>query len=322
MRSTLNHILTFTTLLLLVVATADGKEFRYDYQKIIETGPQAELQLTCFGGSMEIVSSTDDRIIIDAVKKVKAVSMIEAEEVADHIEIKVKQSGSKVEVETIYHQIRDRSSSFWKKIFGVGGNDSFGDVDWSIQVPQGCKVNITNTSGKILVSHTAGDVDIRSSTAEIELVGIEGEISVENSAGSIFGELLFGSVTVRQAQGQVGLRFVDGDIRVKTTTADIFILQESGSVDLVSTTGHITVQTNLDSTRDYFVETESGDITMSIPETSSGNLRIRSRTGEMKIEVPVSISSMSQREVQGAFGYGGAKIDLTSVSGDVKLAEF
>ena len=119
-----------------------------------------------------------------------------------------------------------------------------------------------------------------------------------------------------------GCGFVEGDVRVKTSTADIYVQQEAGALDLESTSGNIVAQTGLDSRRDYFVETESGDISLSIPETSSADLRISSQTGEIKIDVPVSIESMTEQEVDGSFGEGGVKVGLTSVSGDVTIAEY
>jgi len=322
MRTTLFRSILLTVAVLLMATTSWAKEFRYEYQKVIDTDGEAGIELICFNGDIEITGSTGDQIVIEAVKKVRAASMIEAQQVADHIEIKAKPDGNNVKVEAVYHRMHDRSESFWKRIMGVGGSDSFGDVDWSIQVPKDCHVNITNTGGQISVSHLIGDVEIRTTSGNVELVSIEGEVEVDNSAGSTIGELLFGSVTVKQNQGRVRLRFVEGDVRVKSMTADIYVLQEAGSFDLISTSGHITAQTNLDSPKDYFVATESGDITLSIPETSSGNLRIKSRTGEIAIDVPVSIKTMSQREVEGSFGYGGAEIDLTSTSGDVTIAEF
>ncbi|MEW5794734.1 MAG: DUF4097 family beta strand repeat-containing protein [Candidatus Zixiibacteriota bacterium] len=299
-----------------------AKEFQFDYQKILSTGQDAELTLTYVSGNLLLTQSDDDRLIIEARKRVSAVSSDEAQIAADHIEIKVDQKGRKVTVAANYLRMRNQSRTFWTKVLGTGGEDAFGQVDWSIRVPVGTRVSIVNTDGAVKISHVAGDVSVRSSAADIELTSIEGSVSVESSSGSVAGELLFGSVDIRQALGRIDLKFVEGDIRVKSSSAAISIRQDQGALDLTTGSGNVDIQTNLDSSRDYFVNTESGHIRLTIPETSSGDLRIESQTGDIKTEIPITIKSMSRKQVEGTFGFGGVKINLTSVSGDVTVAQF
>ena len=322
MRNLLCLIVLSVMVTLMAPATGFTKQFSFDYQKVIETGPEAELELTYVSGDLRILSSESNRVIIEAVKRIDAVSLDEAEIVADHIEIKVKHDKRKVSVSTNYLRMRNRSESFWKKVLGIGGSDSFGEVDWVIQVPDGSRLTIVNTSGKMSIGHINSRLDIRTSSAEIDLQSIEGDINIENSSGATRGELLFGPVTVRQAQGKIDLKFVEGDIRIKSSSADINVRQDRGSIDLTTSTGHVTIQTNLDSSREYFVETESGNINLSIPETSSGNLRIESQTGDIQTDIPIAIKSMSRKQVEGRFGAGGVKVNLISISGNVTVAQF
>ncbi len=299
-----------------------AKDFWFDFQRVVETGPEAELALSYISGDLTITASDDDRIVIEASKHVNAVSMDEAQLVADHIEIKIEQDENRVEVAAGYLRMRNRGQSFWSKVMGTGGEDSYGEVNWDIRVPAECHVTVVNTSGRMKIGHIIGNVEIRSSAAEIELSSIEGAITVENSSGKTLGELLFGPVVVRQAQGEIDLKFVEGDIRVKSSTADVTIRQDRGALDLTTTAGNVDIQTNLDSSRDYLVQTESGRISLSIPETSSGDLRIESQTGDIRTDVPIAIKSMSHKQVEGTFGFGGVKINLTSISGDVTVAQF
>lgn len=317
-------LVTVLTGAVIGLAPAEGKakDYWFDYQRVVQTGPDAELKLDFVSGDLIITSSDDERIVIEAHKRVHAVSMDEAQLVADHIEIKVAHDRNLVGISTNYLRMRNRGQSFWSKVLGTGGEDAFGEVNWEIQVPAGCKITIVNTSGKMAIGHILGDVDIRSSSAEIELVSIEGAVEIENSSGTTSGELLFGPVTVRQAQGKIDLKFIEGNIKIKSSSADIAIRQDRGALDLTTSTGDVEIQTNLDSSHDYFVRTESGHIILSIPETSSGDLRIESKTGDIKTEIPIAIKSMSRKQVEGTFGFGGVKINLTSISGDVTVAQF
>lgn len=322
MRNLLTVITLIGALGLVTPADLTAKDFWFEYQRVLETGPEAVLSLNFISGDLTITSSDDDRIIIEARKQVHAVSMDEAQLVADHIEIKVKHDNNKVDIETNYLRMRNRAQSFWSKVLGTGGEDSYGQVHWDIKVPTGCNITVVNTGGKINISNIVGDIDIRTSSAEIDLMSIEGAVTVANSSGYTVGELIFGPVVVRQAQGRVSLQFVEGDIKVKSGSANIDIRQDRGALDLSTSSGDIDIQTDLDSSRDFFVATESGHIILSIPETSSGDLRIESQTGDIKTEMPIAIESMSRKQLKGTFGFGGIKINLTSISGDVTVAQF
>ncbi len=113
---------------------------------------------------------------------------------------------------------------------------------------------------------------------------------------------------------------VEGDIRIKSSSATITIQQIRGAIDLVTLSGEVKIQTELDSPRDYFVETNSGSITFIIPEASSGVLNIETQSGDVQAEMPVAVKSVSRNRLVGEFGRGGPTIRLSSSSGDVTVA--
>ena len=329
------------TLLVVVSASTSGAgQYHFQYQKIFETGPNAQLDLSYFSGNVRVVSGMTDQIIVEATKTVDAVDQSEAELVADHVEIKSTQAGESVRIQTNYLQMRNKSSSFWKKLLGIGGSDSNGRVDWEIQVPINCQIMVSNTeglidisdihgqvsvksrSGSMVISRVFGPVTISSSYSDIQLNELEGGLDVSCTSGRLTGELLFGPVTVQQAEGSIELKFVEGDVRISSNSANIDIRQDRGSLDLATSNGSVNIFTNLDSSKDFFVETESGNINLTIPGTSSGNLRILSQTGEIKTDIPISIQRMSRKQVEGSFGVGGVEVNLISITGDVAVAQF
>lgn len=154
---------------------------------------------------------------------------------------------------------------------------------------------------------------------DFELSSIGGEIQVDNTTGKTGKEFQFGPVMVRQLQGKIDLRWVEGDIRIKSSSATITIQQSRGAIDLTTLTGEVKIQTELDSPRDYLVETNSGSITFIIPEASSGVLNIETQSGDVQTEMPVAVKSFSRNRLVGEFGRGGPTIRLSS-SGDVTVA--
>jgi len=324
---------------IMLAAAVSAEQFTFQYQKMLETSGSVKLTLVNRLGHVEIRAHDSDLVVIDAVKKVKAGTKKEASEVADRIEIRVDEAKGEISLATNYLNIKDRGTSFWKNLIG-GSNEAFGAVEYTIKVPSTCDLIIDNGYGGVTIEGVSGNVEaqsgeggvtldqitgkvtVRSAAGDVRLGSVEGAVDVAVTDGSTHGELLFGPVTVRQPTGQVDLQWVQGDIRIKSTSARINIRQENGSLDIATSTGSIAVQTNLESDQDFFVETQSGNIELAVPQSASGTLDIRSQAGNIRTDIPVTITAMSKRQLKGAFGSGGVKISLVSTSGDVTVAQF
>jgi DUF4097 and DUF4098 domain-containing protein YvlB len=304
------------------LAPASAKEYRMTFERQADTVGISTLDLTWIAGDCELTASDTDLIQIMAIKRVEAVSAEDANDLADHIQIQIEKIKDHLAVGTRYLRTLEKLPSFWQKMFSHGGDASFGMVDWKVKVPAGLKVRLTSSRGSITVGQIRNDLTIRSSASDISLASIEGAVTIDNGSGRLTGELIIGPVAIRQMLGTVNLQFVEGDIRIKSSSANISIEQELGALDLTTTTGNVDIRTNLESTRDYLVTTESGDIRLSVPESSSAQLKLNSRTGEIKTEMPVAIKSMSSTRLEGVFGEGGVRISLSSMSGDVTVAQF
>ncbi|UCG62945.1 MAG: hypothetical protein JSV52_06595 [Candidatus Zixiibacteriota bacterium] len=278
-----------------------GEEFSFEYQKILEIDEPVELDLYSVKGDVTVTGGSDGRVIIEAIKKVRGSNRDEAEEVADHVEIKVKSDDRHVEIETHYLKMLNRGRSFWSRLLGTAGKDSYGAVDFQITVPINSSVSIVSMNGDVSIS------------------SVEGDVVVENSGGTTTGEYIFGSVALVQPTGQIDLHWIEGDIRVKSTSSAISIIQVRGAIDLSTSAGEVKVQTELDSPKDYFVETASGSITFSVPVSSSGLLDIETEAGEIRTQIPVTIKSVSGKRLVGQFGNGGPTISLSSGTGDVDV---
>jgi hypothetical protein len=282
-------------------ASVGATEYTFDYQKTLDVSEPVELSLYVVKGNVVVKGGAEDQIIIEAVKTVAGSNREEAEEVADHIEIKVREDGSSVNVETNYLKMINRSSSFWSKIFGGSGSNSYGSVNFTVTVPTRTSVSIMCLDG------------------QVELSSLEGEILVENSSGSSRGEYLFGPVTLIQETGEIELNWIEGDIKIKSASSKISIIQVRGSIDLSTSAGIVNIQTELDSPKNYYVETTSGSIVFSVPTSSSAMLDIETQSGEIRTEVPITVKSVSKKRLVGEFGSGGPTVSLSSSTGNVDV---
>lgn len=291
--------------ILIAASNISAKEFTFDYQKIFDVGTdEITIDLKMFNGSIEVVGEETDRVIIEAVKTIRASNDDEAQEVADHIEIKPERDGSTIKIHTNYLRMIERSPGFWEKLFGTSESKSYGNVAYKLIVPINTNLNLMSTDAEILVS------------------SVEGDVVADNHNGSFIGEYIFGDITLSQPTGEVDLEWIEGDIRVKSLTARIKIIQIVGAIDLSTLSGPVNIQTELESPKNYFIETSSGLVSFSIPVTASGKLSIETDTGRIKTDVPLSITTASRRHQVSEFGQDGPKVDIVTSTGDVEVSVY
>jgi lia operon protein LiaG len=147
-------------------------------------------------------------------------------------------------------------------------------------------------------------------------------VDIRTTSGKVTGQYLSGSVSVALTSGFTDISNLYGDIRVKSQSGDIKIQQESGSLELFTRTGSVDVQTEIDSTRDYYVETSSGRISFNVPETASGAVKLETVSGSINTELPLAIRQFTKSKLVGDFGENGPRIYLMTASGDITLGQF
>ncbi len=296
--------LYITAVLLLSVISIHAAEYTFENQKIIDISEPLSINLNMFKGKVTVIGNQSDKVIIEAVKIIRASNREEAEEVADHIEIKVTPDGNHIEIATNYLKMINRSKSFWNKFLGTSGAEAYGAVDYFISVPPQTSISIAGMETKIDIS------------------SLEGEIKIKNSTGSFHAEYIYGPVTVSQPIGNIALDWIEGDIRIKSNSSKIRIKQVKGAIDLATFSGEVHIETELDSPKDYFIETTSGKVIFSVPTLAAGELKVETETGKIATEVPVIIKSVSRKKLVGTFGDGGPTIHIVSTTGDVDVIQF
>ena len=350
-------VISLVTIIIWCSLALAGEEYRYEYQKIVEVKSGIELTVVNPTGDIRLIADPENTVRINAVKKTYADSREEAEMLAGQIQIAVTDLDGHITVESKSLAEPKPSSSFLKKVLG-GGRTSQNSVDFTIKVPTDCNVAIRNSSGDIEVmgirgrldlSGLAGDmavqdilgnVDVSTSSGEVKIKNIDGnvtikgssinvtmtsvngDIDIRNGSGNIVGEYVIGDVVVSQENGSVDLTRLEGDIRVTSATGRVRVEQEFGALDVSTESGDIDVTTELNSPKDYFVETVSGSIRFMVPEASGGKIDLEAGSCEIDTQIPIAIDSFSRTRISGRFGSGGPKISLATTSGDITLGEF
>ncbi|HDL01502.1 MAG TPA: hypothetical protein ENH23_04640, partial [candidate division Zixibacteria bacterium] len=109
----MRYLKTFylAAVLFLFVIPLHAAEYTFENQKIIDISEPLSINLNMFKGKVTVIGNQSDKVIIEAKKIIRASNREEAEEVADHIEIKVTPDGSHIEIATNYLKMINRSKS-------------------------------------------------------------------------------------------------------------------------------------------------------------------------------------------------------------------
>lgn len=323
-RFLLRSAFSFLLILFLFFNGAAAKKFTFEFHREIPVDEHPILFLYNISGKIIIKSHSEDEIIVDALKVIKARSLEKAEELAQKIKIEIKKDEEEVNIQTKYPRSR------FLKSFSAG-------VNYEISVPPRTKLNIRTTSAdvelkdieeKVRIKTVSGDVmgelikgiiDFSSVSGDIYLQDIQGDLFLEGTSSDMELDQIKGDIRIDCVSGDLRLEGIYGDIEASTSSGDIEVEQNKGGLDLNTISGDVEVKTEISPESEYNIETTSGEIGFCLPEDSNARLRCETQSGSIRTQVPLNVSSTSRNFLKGELGSGGARIYLTTVSGDIKV---
>jgi hypothetical protein len=130
------------------------------------------------------------------------------------------------------------------------------------------------------------------------------------SANSVSGD-----VAVNGAGDEVRARSVSGNVKLERVRAP--------SVTATSVSGDVDVGIEaLTGAGDLRFTSVSGNVSLQLPRSLDADVTLKTVSGELDSDFPLTIrgpSRMGRRSITGTIGRGGRELQLTTVSGDVRL---
>lgn len=122
-----------------------------------------------------------------------------------------------------------------------------------------------------------------------------------------------GNVSVLGAQGDVSANSVSGDVRLERLRAT--------SVRANSVSGEVTASIeSLSGSGELSFRSVSGNVVLELPRDLDADLSMSSVSGQLDSDFQMTLGGRtSRRRIEARIGRGGRDLDITTVSGDVRL---
>ncbi len=301
--------------LTLGAAAAFGRE-RYEekFTKTEALAKDGKVYLVNISGDIEIKSSKEDQVRIEALKVSEASSLEKAKENAALVPIEVVLEAGVLRIESKYPERR-----------GSWGRDSINvSVSYKLWIPEKASVNVRSVSGDVNIAAIGGAAKVHSTSGNVDVLGAagvdidltSGDITVANIMGDAYIKVTSGTVDATKIKGSVEAESVSGDLTLKDVS-------EARTVTGKTVSGTIIYAGAILAGGNYEFSAHSGDVELRLPAGSAFDLDANTFSGVIDSDFPIQVvGKISPKELRGTVNGGGARVRAKAFSGNVEIKKY
>ncbi len=147
-------------------------------------------------------------------------------------------------------------------------------------------VEVETGSGDVEFGELAGDAHVNAASGDVQLGSIGGDARINTASGDVQIREIGGEAKINSASGDVIIREVRGELSVNSASGDVLVREAASSVGLNTASGDQEI--GAVTTGKVTLKSASGDLKVGIREGTSLWVDARSRSGEVRSELPVS----------------------------------
>ncbi len=209
-------------------------------------------------------------------------------------------------------------------------------ISYDVTVPMETRVQSRTGSGGQTVAGLSGPVEVSTGSGSLVLRAIRGDVRASTGSGTLeiedvgnfVGRAGSGGITATAVRGAVDARSGSGSIDVKQNgEADVAVETGSGEIDvsgarraLHARAGSGSIEAEGHPAGNWDVETGSGGIRIDFPDDSAFELNVRTGSGSINTNHPLTFGAGNSRtRLRGTVRGGGARVDLSTGSGSIQI---
>ncbi|UCH35061.1 MAG: DUF4097 family beta strand repeat protein [Armatimonadota bacterium] len=207
------------------------------------------------------------------------------------------------------------------RVHGMAGSVGVAAASGDIDISGGGRVRATGASGDVSIV-SANRAEVNTASGDVELRDIRGPVQCRIISGDLTLANVSGDVRISTVSGDIRARQVRGAFSATTISGSSELSDYAGSdISLKTTSGDLETAFSQPLSGNFTARSISGDIAVAIPTGSDCTVELASTSGDIRLQVPMRTVSQSRRRVTGVIGDGRGRLELSSVSGSLKVTE-
>ncbi len=272
---------------------AGGEEYSELIEREFTVGHLPRLHVRNVSGDTKIMVGEDGKVVVKARKRVRGTSEERAKRLLENVEVRMDQEGDDVTLKPhLYEQDRG-----WADLFR-GGRVA---VDFEITVPREVRIEGHTVSGDLELVGTRGPLEAQSVSGDVRLDDVQGPLRLKTVSGDGI---------VSDYAGQLIANTVSGDLTFQR-------VRLHGS-EVITVSGEVRIDGELDKARDHRLKTISGDIDLRLTG-GSYDIRFSSMSGDLDSELEGEVSVTGRRDKHVMIGAAETKVTVKTMSGDLEI---
>lgn len=279
-----------------IAATASAdREFSFDKKQDFDGDAIKSVSIDFSSGNISIVKSEDSKVRVEFKNEIRADNEDKAEKLDKECDYEARLDGDRLVIDVYLPRVHSRD--VLEKIFTGNWNNNI-HLMMRLSIPDGKSVDIKTSSADIEVSGTNLDLDVRGSSSDIQMKNTDGNFDCDLSSGDVDIYSHDGNASINGKSSDVRINGIRGNLEIYTSSGDGRVENVTGSAIISTSSGDFKV---FDVGGDLEIRSSSGDLYV---DGVSGSVRAKSSSGDMRL------STLSAEE---------GDFDIDSVSGDVTV---
>jgi len=202
------------------------------------------------------------------------------------------------------------------------------DAHLTLRVPRAARLDVDTVSADITVAgvrgaqtlqSVSGTVGTQAFDASVSASAVSGDVTITGNGGkaAVKTENVSGTSTVTGVRGDFQGEVVSGEIQATVTAAS--------NVDINTVSGEVTLNAELAPDGEIDMETVSGGLTLILKPPVNADFDIESFSGDIDVCFGPKSRSTSKytpgSELVFTQGKGGARVELQSLSGEIRVCD-
>jgi DUF4097 and DUF4098 domain-containing protein YvlB len=197
-------------------------------------------------------------------------------------------------------------------------------ADLVIELPAGSQVRVNTVSAPIEVDRVTGELDLQSVSGDVDVRGRPSEVHAESVSGDLGLAAGTAPVVAKSVSGDVTVTEAGDSLRASTVSGELSVdVQRLDRCELSSVSGTVTIAGDLAPGGRVEAGTVSGGIALTLPAGVAADFHAETFSGSISNDLGPQAQRTGeytpQKELTFSTGNGGARVELKTFSGNVKI---